>query len=69
MVEVTSYISGVMDWSCDLDEEFIKSSTYADGSSDISVLRYYSHSELKFKVVAEKYPLILILFFTIKNKI
>ncbi|MFU0912485.1 hypothetical protein [Kluyvera intermedia] len=54
MVEVPSYISGVMDWSCDLDEEFIKSSTYADGSGDISVLEFYSDSELKFKVVAEK---------------
>ncbi|WP_270221965.1 hypothetical protein [Kosakonia cowanii] len=49
-----SYISGVVEWSSDLDEEFIKLLTQFDISSGAFVLEFYSDSELKFKVVAEK---------------
>lgn len=54
IIESPSFINGVMDWSCDLDEEFIKLSTYVDGSFEISVLEFYSDSELKFRTSAEK---------------
>lgn len=48
------YISGVMEWSSDLDEGVIKALTQVDISSGTFVLEFYSVSELKFKVVAEK---------------
>lgn len=54
IIENPSYINGVMDWSCSLDEDFIKSSTYIDGSRESLLLEFYSDSELKFKITAEK---------------
>lgn len=54
IIEGPSYINGVIDWSCDLNEEFIKLSTYVDDSCEISVLEFYSDSELKFRTTAER---------------
>ncbi len=54
IIEAPSYINGVMDWSCDLDETFIKLSSYTEDHCEMSVLEFYSDSELKFKIIAEK---------------
>ncbi|WP_042290962.1 hypothetical protein [Citrobacter sedlakii] len=54
IIDNPSYINGVMDWSCDLNEEFIKSSNYTENNCNMSVLEFYSDSELKLKVIAEK---------------
>ncbi|MFP1733904.1 hypothetical protein ACLECU_16735 [Lonsdalea quercina] len=52
-IETPSYINGVMDWSCDLDEGFMKISFQDNGSQKLSTLEFYSDDELKFKVVGE----------------
>ncbi|MGG7670784.1 hypothetical protein ACQ4OC_19415 [Yersinia sp. J1] len=52
-IETPSYINGVMDWSCDLDEGFMKISIQDNGSQKLSTLEFYSDDELKFKVVGE----------------
>lgn len=52
-IETLSYINGVMDWSCDLDDDFMKISIQDDGSKKLSILEFYSDNELKFKVVGE----------------
>lgn len=69
IIDTPYYISGVMDWSCDLNEEFIKLSGCTDNAREMLVLEFYSEFELKFKVIAKKYPLTLILYFITKEKI
>lgn len=54
IIETPSYISGVMDWSCDLDDDFIKVSNQDDIFCPSLILEFYSDNELKFKVIAEK---------------
>lgn len=52
-IETPSYINGVMDWSCDLDESFMEISIQDNGSQKSSIIEFYSDNELKFKVVGE----------------
>lgn len=54
IIDTPCYISGVMDWSCDLNEEFIKLSSCTDNAREMLVLEFYSEFELKFKVIAKK---------------
>jgi hypothetical protein len=54
IIKSPSYISGVIDWSCDLDEGFVKLSAYSDDPRKILVLEFHADDELKFKVVAEE---------------
>ncbi len=54
IIDTPYYISGVMDWSCDLNEEFIKLSGCTDNAREMLVLEFYSEFELKFKVIAKK---------------
>jgi len=57
IIETPSYISGVMDWSCDLDDDFIKVSNQDNISRPPLTLEFYSDNELKFKVISEKMSL------------
>ena len=54
IIENPSYISGVMDWSCDSNEEFIKLSIQNHGSKIVSILEFYADNELRFKVIGGK---------------
>lgn len=50
IIENPSYINGVMDWSCDIEDNFI-SLVKHNNDKEIFELEFYSDSELKFKVI------------------
>lgn len=50
-IETPSYVNGVMDWSCDLDDDFMKISIHNNDSQSLSILEFYSDNELKFKTI------------------
>lgn len=52
-IEMPSYIYGVMDWSCDLDEDFMRISAQDNDLPKSLLLEFYSDNELKFKVIGE----------------
>jgi hypothetical protein len=57
IVELPSYISGVMDWSCDRDDEFIRVRTQTGNPCQKYILEFYADDELKFKVIADEIKL------------
>lgn len=57
IIELPSYISGVMDWSCDTDDEFIKLRTNTYSPYERFIIEFYEDSELKLKVTARNVTL------------
>lgn len=57
IIELPSYISGVMDWSCDTNDEFIKVRTNTDSPYERFIIEFYEDSELKLKLIAKNVTL------------
>lgn len=54
IIEDTSYISGMTEWTCDPSDEFLKISEKNEQDSPDTVLEFYSEATLQMKIVAMK---------------